>query len=84
MNYQESMAGLDQVFEALFAQQQRPVMSEVDEMQTQNAKGGMNDLMQQLKAIGQDQRFDSGYMIPDMKTGEYTVKPDEHGYGGYG
>ena len=56
MNYQESMSGLDQVFNALFEQQQRPVQTQVDEMQTANSEGGMNDLMQQLKAIGQGQQ----------------------------
>lgn len=79
MNYEQSMAGLDQVFEALFAQQQQPVQIEVDEMQDQNAQGGMNDLMQQLKAIGQDTSASS---IDIMNRNLATTEKEDDGGGG--
>ena len=49
--YNKTMTGLDQVFNALFDQQQRPTQVTVDEMQDQNSSGGMNDLMRELSAI---------------------------------
>ena len=52
MNYEESMAGLDQIFEALFRQQQQPQSVEVDEMQ--QGKQGQMDQMAQIMQMGGD------------------------------
>jgi hypothetical protein len=50
MNYQESMSGIDQLFNALVQQQQRPVQVEVDEMQRPQAVG-MEDMLRELQGV---------------------------------
>ena len=55
MKYQDSMAGLDQIFEALFRQQQQPVSVEVDEMQ--QGQQGIEDEMRQIMEMGESPFF---------------------------
>ena len=55
MNYQESMAGLDQIFDALFRQQQQPMSVEVDEMQQGNQS--IESQMKKIMAMGENPFF---------------------------